>query len=236
MGELHLEIVIDRLQKEFKVACRVGQPRVSYRETIQNEIEYEILFTKPIGGKEQFAQCKLMLTPTKGKGFQFENRLESDQIPEELIVAFEQGVKEASGSGVLAGFPVIDLKLSLIEAIYQKESSTEMAFKVAGLQGFRESVQLARPAILEPVMELEIVVPTQFTGEVIGDLNTRRGKVKGIEDRYGMQVVTGEVPLAEVFGYATDLRSATQGRAVYTIHFSHYETITEAKMKEIIGL
>ncbi len=231
MGELHLEIVVGRLQKEFRVACNVGNPRVAYRETITTEKRIESEVNQAIGGKEQYAYCHLELIPLEPRmGFIFESKVQG-AIEERFIAAIEQGLEEALEGGVLAGYPLIDLKAVLLKGIALENVSTEMAFKMAGSLALKEGVRQANPVILEPIMEVEVVVPIKFMGEVINDLNARKGRVRGMSERSGAQVVLAEVPLAAMFGYSTDVRSATQGRAVYSMQFSHYEPV----IKKIFG-
>ncbi|MBF0236183.1 MAG: elongation factor G [SAR324 cluster bacterium] len=236
MGELHLEIITDRLQKEFKVSCNAGKPRVSYRETIGKAVSVEKNYAKVLGGKEQKAELTLKISPlSPGSGVVFENKVKSEQIPGSFVNAIEQGVRECVESGVIAGFPVIDIKVELTSGKYNPEESTEMVFKIASSLALQEAMRSAEPVILEPVMEIEVVVPVNFTGEVIGDLNARHGRVRYMEERSEMQVVTAEAPLSEMFGYSTQLRSMTQGRAVYTMQFSHYEPVAKSVLEKITG-
>ena len=236
MGELHLEIIVRRLQKEFRVACNVGKPRVAYRETITTEKIIKSEVNQAIGGKEQYAYCKLKFIPLEPRtGFVFENQLQS-VLEERFIVAIEQGLKEALDGGVLAGYPLIDLKAVLIEGIALENESTELAFRVAGSKALKEGARQANPVILEPIMEVEVTVPIEHMGEVINDLNARKGRVRGMSERSGAQIVLAEVSLAAMFGYSTDVRSATQGRAVYSMQFSHYEPVVEKVFDEIVGI
>jgi elongation factor G len=236
MGELHLEVMVDRLQREFRVNCKAGTPRVAYRETITQTADSEILFEQQLDGKEQFAFCRISLDPLEaGGGFEFENQLSAEELPTQFAEAVEQGIQDAMSNGVLAGFSLIDLKVSLIAGGYLEEISTKVAFTIAGVHAFRDGAQKALPALLEPTMKIEVVTPVQFTGEVIGDLNARHGRIRGMEEQGGIQVVSAEAPLAEMFGYSTSLRSLTQGRASFTMHFSHYTSVTESTRKVLIG-
>jgi elongation factor G len=236
MGELHLEVIVDRLQREFKVACKAGTPRVAYRETITQEADSEIRVEQQLDGKEQYAFCKISLEPLgAGGGFEFENNLSDEELPTLFAEALEQGIRNAMSNGVLAGFSLIDLKVSLIAGEYLDESSTEVAFTIAGVNALREGALKAKPTLLEPSMKIEVVTPVSFTGDVIGDLNARHGRIRGMEEQGGIQVVLAEAPLAEMFGYSTRLRSLTQGRASYTMHFSHYTSVSESTRKALTG-
>ncbi len=236
MGELHLEIMVDRLQREFRVDCKAGTPRVAYRETITKVADSEMRFEQLLDGKEQFAFCRISLEPLEaGGGFEFDNRLTAQELPEKFAEAIEQGIHDAMSNGVLAGFSLIDLKASLTAAEYLEELSTEVAFSIAGMNILREGVQKAGPTLLEPSMKIEVVTPVSFTGEVMGDLNARHGRIRGIEEQGGFQVISAEAPLAEMFGYSTCLRSLTQGRATFTMHFSHYTSVTDATRKALTG-
>ena len=236
MGELHLEVVVDRLQREFRVECKAGTPRVAYRETITQAAESEIRVEQQLDGKEQFAFCKIRLDPLEaGSGFEFENHLSVEQLPSLLAEALEQGVRNAMSNGVLAGFSLIDLKVSLLDGEFDEESSTEVAFTIAGVNALREGALKAKPNLLEPTMKIEVVTPVSFTGDVIGDLNARHGRIRGMDERGGIQVVMAEAPLAEMFGYSTRLRSLSQGRASYTMHFSHYNSVSESTKKALTG-
>ncbi|MBC8258483.1 MAG: elongation factor G [SAR324 cluster bacterium] len=236
MGELHLEVMVDRLQREFRVDCKAGTPRVAYRETITQAAVSEMRFEQQLEGKEQFAFCKISLEPLKaGGGVEFENQLAADQLPEKFVEAIEQGIRDAMSNGVLAGFSIIDLKICLIAGEYLEESSTEIAFSIAGANVLREGVRRAEPALLEPSMKIEVVTPVAFTGDVIGDLNAHNGRIRGMEEQGGVQVVSAEAPLARMFGYSTRLRSLTQGRASYTMRFSHYTSVTESTRKALVG-
>ena len=236
MGELHLEVMVHRLQREFRIDCKAGTPRVAYRETITQAADSETRFEQQLDGKDQFAFCRISLEPLEaGGGFEFENKLSAEELPTQFAEALEQGIQDAMSNGVLAGFSLIDLKVCLIAGEYLEESSTEVAFTIAGVNALREGVRKAGPALLEPSMKIEVVTPVSFTGEVIGDLNARHGRIRGMEEQGGIQVVEAEAPLAEMFGYSTRLRSLTQGRASFTMHFSHYTSVTESTRKILIG-
>ncbi len=236
MGELHLEVLVDRLQREFRIDCKAGTPRVAYRETITQAAGSETRFEQQLDGKDQFAFCRISLEPLEaGGGFEFENKLSAEELPAQFAEALEQGIQDAMSNGVLAGFSLIDLKVCLVAGEYLEESSTEVAFTIAGVNALRKGVRKAGPALLEPSMKIEVVTPVSFTGEVIGDLNARHGRIRGMEEQGGIQVVEAEAPLAEMFGYSTRLRSLTQGRASFTMHFSHYTSVTESTRKILIG-
>ena len=226
MGELHLEIIVDRLLREFKVQCDIGKPQVAYRETIKNRVKSEGKFVRQSGGRGQYGHCWMEIIPQEpGKGFVFENKIVGGAIPREYINPIEAGIKEAMESGVLAGYPVVDLKVVLIDGSYHEVDSSEMAFKIAGSIGFKEGCRKAQPILLEPYMKVEVVVPEEYMGDVIGDINSRRGRIDGMEGRAGAQVVRAFVPLADMFGYSTDLRSKTQGRGNYSMEFDHYAEV-----------
>ncbi|TAL24357.1 MAG: elongation factor G [Nitrospirae bacterium] len=235
MGELHLEIIVDRLLREFKVEANVGKPQVAYRETIRTTSKAEGKFIKQSGGRGQYGHVYLELEPVLGKGFEFVNKIVGGTIPREYIPAVEKGVKEAMDSGVLAGFPVVDIKVTLYDGSYHDVDSSEMAFKIAGSIGFKEAARKARPVLLEPIMSIEVVTPENYMGDVIGDLNSRRGKIQQMDKRGNAQVIKAQVPLSGMFGYATDLRSKTQGRATYTMQFSHYEEVPKSVSEAIIA-
>lgn len=236
MGELHLDIIVDRMQREFKVEANIGKPQVAYRETITKPVESEGKFIRQTGGRGQYGHVILELEPNeKGKGFEFESKIKGGSVPKEYFKPIETGVREAMDGGVLAGYPVVDLKVRLIDGSYHDVDSSEMAFKIAGSIGFKEGFKKASPILLEPIMKAEIVVPEDFMSNVIGDLNSRRAKILGMEPRTGTQVISAEVPLAEMFGYSTDLRSATQGRASFTMEFDHYSAIPTQLGEEIIA-
>ena len=236
MGELHLEIIVDRLFREFKVDANVGKPQVAYRETITKKVKSEGKFVRQSGGRGQFGHVWLEIEPQEaGKGYEFVDAIKGGVVPREYIPAVDKGIKEALDSGVMAGFPVVDIKVTLVDGSYHEVDSSEMAFKIAGSMGFKEGCQKAAPAILEPIMSVEVVVPEDYMGDVIGDLNSRRGRIMGMEGRAGAQVVTAMVPLAQMFGYSTDLRSATQGRATYSMTFDHYEQVPKSVAEEIVA-
>lgn len=235
MGELHLEVIIDRLLREFKVEANVGRPQVAYRETIRSKVQQEGKFIRQTGGRGQYGHVFLEVEPNEpGGGFVFENRIVGGVVPREYIPAVEAGVLEAMQSGVLAGYPVVDVKVALYDGSYHDVDSSEMAFKVAASMAFKEAMRKANPVLLEPIMRVEVTTPEEFMGDVMGDLNSRRGRIEGMERRGNTQVVRALVPLASMFGYATDLRSATQGRAVYTMLFSHYEEVPANIAEEIM--
>ncbi|HLG21585.1 MAG TPA: elongation factor G [Candidatus Manganitrophaceae bacterium] len=236
MGELHLEIIVDRLKREFKVETNVGKPQVAYRETIQERAEAEGKYIRQAGGRGQYGHVWLTVEPQEpGKGFEFINKIVGGAIPKEYIPAVEKGIREAMTSGVLAGYPMVDFKVTLFDGSYHDVDSSEIAFKIAGSMGFKEASKRARPALLEPIMDLEVIVPEEYMGDVIGNLSSKRGKILGMKMRGGAQVVSAQVPLAEMFGYATHLRSMTQGRGVFTMQFSHYEVVPKNISDEIIA-
>ncbi len=226
MGELHLEIIVDRMRREFGVEANVGAPQVSYRETIRRKVEQEGRFVRQSGGRGQFGHVYLRIEPRKpGDGYKFVNEIVGGAVPKEYIPAVDKGVREAMTNGVIAGYPMVDVKVSLYDGSYHEVDSSEMAFKIAGSMGFRSGCRIAKPVLLEPVMSVEVVTPEGYMGDVIGDLSARRGMVQGMEDAPSGKVVRAEVPLAEMFGYATDLRSATQGRATYSMEFAKYKEV-----------
>ena len=237
MGELHLEIIVDRLRREFSVEANIGRPQVSYRETIRSRSEkVEGKFVRQSGGRGQYGHVVINIEPMEpGGGFVFEDRVKGGVIPREFISSVEQGIKEALDSGVLAGYPVIDLKVELIDGSYHDVDSSEMAFKIAGSMAVKSGVKKSAPVLLEPVMDVEVVTPSDYMGDIIGDLSSRRGKVGGMTDRGDAQIIGASVPLGEMFGYATTLRSLSQGRAVYTMQFAHYEEVPKSKAEEIIN-
>ena len=236
MGELHLEIIVDRLLREFKVSANVGKPQVAYKETIRTASKAEGKFIKQTGGRGQYGHVFVELEPLGlGKGFEFVNAIVGGAIPREYISAVEKGIREAADRGILAGYPVVDIKAKLYDGSYHEVDSSEMAFKIAGSIGFREAVKKAKPVLLEPIMSVETVTPEEFLGDVIGDINSRRGKVQNIERRGNAQVIRAQAPLSEMFGYATDLRSMTQGRATYTMQFLHYEEVPKGVSEEIVA-
>ena len=236
MGELHLEIIVDRLLREFKVEANVGKPQVAYRETIKGKVESEGKYIRQTGGRGQYGHVWIELEPrAAGEGFEFENDIVGGAIPREYISAVEKGIREALDNGVLAGYPVVDVKIRLFDGSYHDVDSSEMAFKIAGSMAFKDGARRATPVLLEPIMTLEVIVPEEYMGEVIGDINSKRGKIQGVRPRSGAQVITGEVPLSEMFGYATDLRSLTQGRAIFTLQFARYEEVPKSVSEQIVA-
>ncbi|NLY51008.1 MAG: elongation factor G [Firmicutes bacterium] len=236
MGELHLEIIVDRLLREFKVEANVGQPQVAYKETITVASKAEGRYVRQTGGRGQYGHVWLEVAPReRGAGLSFESKIVGGVVPKEYIPAVEAGVREAAATGVLAGYPVIDVHVTLYDGSYHDVDSSEMAFKVAGSMGFKNALQQAQPVLLEPVMAVQVLVPEDYMGDVIGDLNSRRGNISGMEQRNGLQVIDAKVPLAEMFGYATDLRSLTQGRGNYTMQFSHYGEVPKNLAEKIIA-
>jgi elongation factor G len=236
MGELHLEIIVDRLMREFKVQASVGKPQVAYRETISKKVKVEGKFVRQSGGRGQYGHVWLEVEPQEpGKGFEFVDAIKGGVVPREYIPAVGKGILEATENGVLAGFPVVDVKVTLIDGSYHEVDSSEMAFKIAGSMGFKEGCQKASPIILEPIMSVEVVVSEEYMGDVIGDLNSRRGRIMGMDTRAGAQIISAMVPLASMFGYSTDLRSATQGRATYSMTFDHYEPVPKSVAEEIVA-
>jgi len=236
MGELHLEIIVDRMMREFNVGANVGKPQVAYKETIRKKADAEGKYIRQTGGRGQYGHVKITVEPSEvGAGFVFKNDIVGGAIPREYIKPVEQGIREAMSNGVLAGYEVKDVKISLYDGSYHEVDSSEIAFKIAGSMAFKEGCKKASPALLEPVMKVEVVLPEEYMGDVIGDLNSRRGRIEGMEARPGTQIIKSFVPLAMMFGYATDLRSRTQGRATYTMHFSHYEEVPKQIADEIVA-
>jgi elongation factor G len=236
MGELHLEILVDRMLREFKVEANVGKPQVAYRETVRKAVEQEGKFIRQTGGRGQYGHVVIQLEPNEaGGGFLFVNKIVGGAIPREYIPSVEKGIREALETGVLAGYPMVDLKVTLLDGSYHDVDSSEMAFKVAGSMAFKEAARKASPVLLEPIMDVEVVTPDEYLGDIMGDLSSRRGKVGGIMQRSDAQVIGASVPLSEMFGYSTQLRSMSQGRAVYTMQFSHYQEVPKSKAEEIIS-
>jgi elongation factor G len=236
MGELHLEVIIDRLQREFKVDANIGAPQVAYRETITKSVEVQGKFVRQSGGRGQYGDCWLRLEPLEpGSGFEFVDQIKGGVIPREYIPSVGKGAEEASENGVVAGFPIVDVRVTCYDGSYHDVDSSEMAFKIAGSMGFKSGAAKAAPVLLEPVMAVEVVVPEEYMGDVMGDLSSRRGRVLGMDSRGGAQVINSNVPLASMFGYATELRSMTQGRATYTMVFDHYEQVPKAISEEIVS-
>ena len=234
MGELHLEIIVDRLQREFKVECNVGAPQVSYKETIRKPVKAEAKYAKQSGGKGQYGHAVIEMEPTDGE-YTFENAIVGGAIPKEYIPAIDAGIQEAALSGIIAGYNVINFKVKLVHGSYHEVDSSEMAFKIAGSMAFKNAMAKADPVLLEPMMKVEITVPEEYMGDVIGDVNSRRGRMEGMEAVNGAQIIRAFVPLAEMFGYATSLRSRTQGRGVYSMEFDHYEEVPKSIQEKIAG-
>lgn len=235
MGELHLEIIVDRLKREFKVEAEVGEPQVAFRETIRTAVEQECKYAKQSGGRGQYGHVHIRLEPKEpGEGYEFVNNISGGVIPKEYIPAVDKGIQEAMQNGVLAGYPVVDFKITLYDGSYHDVDSSEMAFKIAGSMAFKDACRKANAVLLEPMMKVEVEVPEEYMGDVIGDLNRRRGQINSMDDRMGLKIVNAFVPLAEMFGYSTDLRSATQGRGTYTMEFDHYGEVPSNVAKEII--
>jgi elongation factor G len=236
MGELHLEVIVDRLIREFKVAANIGKPQVAYKESIDGSAKAEGKFEHLAGGKNQYGHVWLELeTAPRGSGFTFESRITADQVPAKFLEAIEQGVKDSLDSGPAIGFPLVDLKVALVDGSYHEEDSTEMAFGVAATIAMRKGAVEASPILLEPIMDLEVIVPEEYLGDVMSDLNAKRAKINGVESRLNAQVVKAHVPLAEMFGYSTDLRSATQGRATFTMQFAAYDRVPDNLAKAVIS-
>ena len=236
MGELHLEIIVDRMLREFKVEAEVGKPQVAYRETIRKTVEQEYKYAKQSGGRGQYGHVFLRLEPMEpgGENYEFVNDIKGGAVPKEYIPAVDKGCQEAMQSGVLAGYPVVDIKVTLFDGSYHEVDSSEMAFKLAASMGFKEGARKANAVILEPMMKVEVETPEEYMGDVIGDLNKRRGQVNNMSDRGGNKIIDAFCPLAEMFGYSTDLRSQTQGRATYSMEFDHYDEVPRNVSEEII--
>ena len=236
MGELHLEIIVDRMLREFKVEANVGKPQVAYRETIKGKVESEGRYIRQTGGRGQYGHVWITVeAQTPGEGFVFENKIVGGSVPREYIPAVEKGIREALDSGVLAGYPVVDVKVSLFDGSYHDVDSSEMAFKIAGSMAFKDGAKRANPVLLEPIMALEVTVPEEYMGDVIGDINSRRGRIQAVKPRSAAQIITAEAPLSEMFGYATDLRSLSQGRATFTMQFARYEEIPRNISEQIVA-
>jgi len=236
MGELHLDIIVDRMMREYKVEANVGKPQVAYKETIRKKVQVEGKFVRQSGGKGQYGHVWLEIEPKEpGTGFEFVNKIVGGVIPKEYIPAVQRGVEEATMNGVLGGYPVLDVKVTLYDGSYHEVDSSEMAFKIAGSMAFKDGMKKADPVLLEPIMKVEVTVPEEYMGDVLGDINSRRGKIEGMEARSGAQVIRGFVPLSEMFGYATDLRSRTQGRAVYSMETDHFEEVPKSIAEKILG-
>ncbi|CAM3244458.1 elongation factor G [Streptobacillus ratti] len=235
MGELHLEIIVDRMKREFKVEANVGKPQVAYRETILGSSDVEEKYAKQSGGRGQYGHVKIRIEANDGKGYEFVNEITGGAIPREYIPAVDKGIKEALDSGVLAGYPVQDVKVTLYDGSYHEVDSSEMAFKIAGSMAMKKALRAANPILLEPIFKLEITTPEEYMGDVIGDLNSRRGTVSGMNDRNNAKIISGGVPLSEMFGYATDLRSKTQGRATYSMEFEKYQQVPKTLAEKVIA-
>jgi len=236
MGELHLEIIVDRMMREFGVAANVGKPQVAYRETIRKEAEAEGRFVRQTGGHGQYGDVKIRIEPLPaGTGFEFVNDIVGGRVPREFINPTEAGIKEALEGGILAGYPMSDVKATLYDGSYHEVDSSEMAFKIAGSMALKSAARKAKPVLLEPIMAVEVVVPEEYMGDVIGDLNSRRGRIEGMELRGTTQIIKSMVPLSEMFGYATELRSRTQGRGSFTMHFGKYEEVPAGLAEEIVS-
>ena len=235
MGELHLEIIVDRMLREFKVEANVGKPQVAYRETITKTVKAEGRYVRQTGGHGQYGHVWIEVEPLEpGTGYVFEDKIVGGVVPREYIQPVNQGIQEAMQNGIIGGYPVVDMKVSLVDGSYHEVDSSEMAFKIAGSMAVKEAMQKASPALLEPMMKIEVTVPEEYMGDVIGDINARRGRIEGMEPRKGAQVINGYVPLGEMFGYATDLRSKTQGRGVYTMQLSHYEEVPKNLVEKVV--
>lgn len=234
MGELHLEIIVDRLQREFKVECNVGKPQVAYKETIRKPVKAEGKFVRQSGGRGQYGHAVIEMTPTEGE-YEFENAIVGGAVPKEYIQPIDNGIQEASLSGIIAGYPTVNFKVRLVDGSYHDVDSSEMAFKIAGSMAFKNAMTKADPVILEPIMKVEVTVPEEYMGDIMGDVNSRRGRIEGMEQRAGAEVIRAFVPLSEMFGYATSLRSRTQGRGVFTMQFDHNEEVPKNIQEKIIG-
>ncbi|NLN65834.1 MAG: elongation factor G [Clostridiaceae bacterium] len=234
MGELHLEIIVDRMLREFKVEANVGKPQVSYKETIRKAVEAEGKFVRQSGGRGQYGHCKIRMEPLETGGYEFVNAIIGGVIPKEYIPAIDAGIRDAMNTGVIAGYQVLDIKVTLFDGSYHEVDSSEMAFKIAGSMAFKEAMKKASPVLLEPIMKVEVTTPEEYMGDIIGDINSRRGRIEGMEARTGAQVISALVPLSEMFGYATDLRSKSQGRAVYSMHFGHYSEVPRSIQEKVV--
>jgi elongation factor G len=237
MGELHLEVIVDRLIREFNVGANVGKPQVAYRETIKNPVEkVEVRYVKQTGGKGQYGHVVINAEPTgPGGGYEFVNKITGGRIPTEYIPAVDQGVQEAMASGVMAGYPVVDVRVTLVDGSSHDVDSSEMAFKITGSMALKQAAKKAKAVLLEPIFDIEVVTPEEYMGDVIGDLSGRRGKIETMDQRGQDRIVKAQVPLAEMFGYATDLRSKTQGRATYTMQFASYQETPQSIAEEIVA-
>ena len=235
MGELHLEIIVDRLLREFRVEANVGAPQVAYKETIRKSVVQDTRYSRQTGGHGQFGHVKIQVEPNEsGKGYEFIDKITGGAIPKEFIPAVDEGIKGAMQAGVLAGYPVVDVKVTLLDGSFHEVDSSELAFKIAGSMAFKEACRKADPVLLEPIMKVSVTVPEEYMGDVIGDLNARRGQIQGLEARSGAQQIDSFVPLSEMFGYATDMRSKTQGRGQYTMEPSHYVELPKSLQEKMI--
>jgi elongation factor G len=235
MGELHLEIIVDRMQREFKVEANIGQPQVAYKETIRKAVKAEGKFVRQSGGRGQYGHCVIELEPQEpGSGYTFVNKIVGGVVPKEYIPAIDAGIQDAMQNGILGGYQVLDIKATLVDGSYHDVDSSEMAFKISGSMAFKDGCRKASPVLLEPIMKVDVVTPEVYMGDVMGDLNSRRGRIEGMESRSGAQVITANVPLASMFGYATELRSRTQGRGVFTMQFSHYEEVPKSIQESVL--
>ena len=236
MGELHLEIIVDRMLREFKVEASVGKPQVSYRETMTKPVDVEGKYVRQSGGKGQYGHCKIHVEPLEpGSGYVFESKIVGGAIPKEYIPSIDAGIQEAAKSGLIGGFEVMDFKVTLLDGSYHEVDSSEMAFKIAGSMAIKEAFAKGGSILLEPMMKVEVVVPEEYLGDVMGNVNSRRGRIEGTEARGGGQIIRAMVPLSEMFGYATDLRSRTQGRGNFTMQFDHYEPVPKSMVEKITG-
>ena len=237
MGELHLEIIVDRLLREFKVEANVGKPQVAYKETMRKSADVDHKYARQSGGKGQYGHVKIKVEPNEtGKGYEFINAVVGGAIPKEYIPAVDAGIQGAMKAGVLAGYPVVDCKVTLYDGSYHEVDSSEMAFKIAGSQAFKEAMKKADPVLMEPIMKVVVIVPEEYMGDVIGDLNSRRGEIQGFEDRTGAKQINARVPLGDMFGYATDLRSKTQGRGQYVMEPDGYKEVPKSIAEQIISI
>jgi len=235
MGELHLEVIVDRLLREFRVEAAVGKPQVSYKETIRKAVKTEGKFIRQSGGKGQYGHCVIEVEPLEpGKGYEFVNKIVGGVVPKEYIPAIDNGIRDAMNSGVIAGYQVLDVKVTLVDGSYHDVDSSEMAYKVAASMAFKDAMKKADPVLLEPIMKVDVTTPDDYLGDVMGDINSRRGKIEGMDAISGAQTIHSFVPLSEMFGYATDLRSKTQGRAVYSMEPSHYEPVPKSIQEKLI--
>ena len=233
-GELHLEIIVDRLVREFKVGVNVGKPEVAYKETITATAEAEGKYIRQTGGRGQYGHVKIIVEPNPGKGFEFISEIVGGVIPKEFIPSVEKGIREAMNEGVLAGYPVIDVRVRLVDGSYHEVDSSDLAFAIAGSLAFKDACKRANPVLLEPIMKVEVVVPEEYLGDVLGDISSRRGRVENMDIRGNARVINAYVPLGEMFGYATSLRSLTQGRGTFIMQFSHYEKVPAQLAEQII--